>query len=212
MPTDSQDTLRPLPGVGSADEIDELKQAIDTNDFEHVKALMTRNPGLHRGAPLGYGKAGPLTWVAECRVPWERPGPQRLNIAKWMIENGSEYPSRRRRAAHASRAWRVLRHPRKGRGPHPDDGTARRTRCGRECGMERRVPDHFRTLRDGRSRRAEMVVGSRGKSELGEVRSVHLGARLWLSNPICVPRASHCPCASNTFSRRRLSRGTKHRS
>jgi hypothetical protein len=29
---------------------------------------MLRNPALHK-APLGYGNAGPLTWVAECRVP-----------------------------------------------------------------------------------------------------------------------------------------------
>ena len=50
---------------------------------------MTRNPELHR-APLGYGKNGPLTWVAECRVPWEPPGPARLAMAKWMIENGSD--------------------------------------------------------------------------------------------------------------------------
>jgi len=70
-------------------EIGQLKQAIDTNDLERVKALMTRNPGLHR-APLGYGKDGPLTWVAECRVPWEAPSPVRLAIAEWMIENGSD--------------------------------------------------------------------------------------------------------------------------
>lgn len=50
---------------------------------------MTRNPALHR-APLGYNKNGPLTWVAECRIPWEPPSPERLAIAKWMIENGSD--------------------------------------------------------------------------------------------------------------------------
>jgi len=52
------------------EEIGQLKQAIDTNDLDRVKIMMTRNPALH-GAPLGYGKDGPLTWVAECRVPWE---------------------------------------------------------------------------------------------------------------------------------------------
>lgn len=67
----------------------ELKQAIDTNDFEGVKALMTKNPELHR-APLGYGKNGPLTWVAECRVPWEPPTEKRLAMARWMLENGSD--------------------------------------------------------------------------------------------------------------------------
>jgi ankyrin repeat protein len=66
-----------------------LKHAIDTNDFVAVRTLMTRNPTLH-GAQLGYGKAGPLTWVAECRVPWEAPGPARLGIAQWMIDHGSD--------------------------------------------------------------------------------------------------------------------------
>jgi ankyrin repeat protein len=72
-----------------ADLVAKLKQAIDTNDLERVKSLMTSNPALHR-APLGYGKDGPLTWVAECRVPWEPPGPVRLAMALWMIENGSD--------------------------------------------------------------------------------------------------------------------------
>ena len=67
----------------------ELKQAIDVNDLEQVKALMTRNPELHH-APLGYGKNGPLTWVAECRVPWEAPTAARLAMAQWMIDNGSD--------------------------------------------------------------------------------------------------------------------------
>jgi ankyrin repeat protein len=70
-------------------ETAELKQAIDLNDLDRVKALMTRNPELHR-APLGYGKNGPLTWVAECRVPWEAPTPARLEMAQWMIDNGSD--------------------------------------------------------------------------------------------------------------------------
>ena len=50
------------------EEVERLKQAIDTNDIDSVKTLMTGNPTLH-SAPLGYGKDGPLTWVAECRVP-----------------------------------------------------------------------------------------------------------------------------------------------
>ena len=70
-------------------EIAELKQAIDANDLERVKAMMTRNPAMHR-APLGYGKNGPLTWVAECRVPWEAPTATRLAMAQWMIDNGSD--------------------------------------------------------------------------------------------------------------------------
>jgi hypothetical protein len=67
----------------------ELKRAIERNSLEQVKNLMTRDPALHR-APIGYGQDGPLTWVAECRVPWEPPGPARLAMAKWMMENGSD--------------------------------------------------------------------------------------------------------------------------
>jgi ankyrin repeat protein len=75
--------------VDSLEETGQLKQAIDANDFPRVKALMTRNPALHR-APLGYGKDGPLTWVAECRVPWESPSPKRLAMATWMLDHGSD--------------------------------------------------------------------------------------------------------------------------
>src|SRR5580704_15536612 len=63
--------------VDSLEEIGQLKEAIDINDVERVRTMMTRNPKLHR-APLGYGKDGPLTWAAECRVPWEPPNPARL--------------------------------------------------------------------------------------------------------------------------------------
>ena len=75
--------------VESFEEIGQLKQAIDTNDIARVKTLITRNPTLH-SAPLGYGKDGPLTWVAECRVPWEPPSPVRLAMAEWMIAHGSD--------------------------------------------------------------------------------------------------------------------------
>jgi ankyrin repeat protein len=75
--------------VDSFERMGQLKHAIDTNDFRGVKNLMTRNAELHQ-APLGYYKQGPLTWVAECRVPWEPPGPARLAMAAWMIENGSD--------------------------------------------------------------------------------------------------------------------------
>jgi ankyrin repeat protein len=71
------------------EEIGQLKQAIDTNDIDRVKTMMTRNPTLH-SAPLGYGKDGPLTWVAECRVPWESPSPARLAMATWMLGHGSD--------------------------------------------------------------------------------------------------------------------------
>jgi len=97
--TDAQFTIARLYGfpswpklkahVESLEEVGQLKQAIDGNDIERVKTMMMRNPALHR-APIGYGKDGPLTWVAECRVPREPPSPTRLAMAKWMIENGSD--------------------------------------------------------------------------------------------------------------------------
>jgi ankyrin repeat protein len=70
-------------------EIGRLKAAIDANDIATVKAMMTRNSRLHR-APLGYGKTGPLTWLAECRIPSEPPTPTRLQMAQWMIDDGSD--------------------------------------------------------------------------------------------------------------------------
>ncbi len=75
--------------VNLGKDVMELKEAIDRNDLDRVKLLMTRNPALHR-APIGYSKNGPLTWVAECRVPWESPTPVRLAMAQWMIDNGSD--------------------------------------------------------------------------------------------------------------------------
>ncbi len=75
--------------VESLHEAGRLKQAIDANDLDTVKRMMTRNPTLH-AAPLGYGKNGPLTWVAECRIPWEPPSPTRLAMAQWMIDHGSD--------------------------------------------------------------------------------------------------------------------------
>src|SRR5579863_2160921 len=75
--------------VDSLEETGKLKLAIDANNFEEVQRLVTRNPALHK-APIGYGKNGPLTWVAECRVPWEPPSPLRLEMAQWMIDHGSD--------------------------------------------------------------------------------------------------------------------------
>jgi hypothetical protein len=66
--------------VDSLEEIGELTPAIDTNDVARVKALMTRDPTLHR-APLAHASNRPLTRVAECRVPWAPPSPERLATA-----------------------------------------------------------------------------------------------------------------------------------
>jgi ankyrin repeat protein len=97
MPTEPNGAPQPLPDRPNHhhlkdqafEEAGQLKRAIDTNDLALVQTLMTRNPALHR-APLGYGKDGPLTWVAECRVPWEPPSPARLAMAEWMITHGSD--------------------------------------------------------------------------------------------------------------------------
>src|ERR1039458_3803120 len=68
--------------VDSLEEAGQLKDAIDRNDLSLVKSMMLRNPALHK-APLGYAKDGPLTWVAECRVPRVQPDRTRLAIANW---------------------------------------------------------------------------------------------------------------------------------
>lgn len=75
--------------VAAQTEVGQLKRAIDTENIDRVKAMMITNPGLHR-APIGYGKNGPLTWVAECRVPWQSPSATRLAMAAWMIDHGSD--------------------------------------------------------------------------------------------------------------------------
>lgn len=43
--------------VESLKEVGRLKQAIDDDDLDLVKSLMTAHPALHQ-APLGYGKNG----------------------------------------------------------------------------------------------------------------------------------------------------------
>src|SRR5271154_6018384 len=58
--------------VESLEEIGQLREAINTNNLERVKTLMTRNPNLH-SAPVGPRRGQKaLTWVAECR---ESPSP-----------------------------------------------------------------------------------------------------------------------------------------
>ena len=74
--------------VDTLHDAGKLKEAINNEDIELVKQMLTANPELHN-APIGYGKNGALTWVAECRVPFQAPSANRLEMAKWMIENGS---------------------------------------------------------------------------------------------------------------------------
>lgn len=67
----------------------QLRQAIQNEDLDRVKALLSANPSLHRG-PREDGHDGPLSWVAECRGPWATPSPSRLAIAQWLVDNGSD--------------------------------------------------------------------------------------------------------------------------
>jgi hypothetical protein len=75
--------------VDLLEEAGQLKEAIDQNDLGRVKTIMRTNPSLHQ-APIGYAGDGPLTWAAECRIPPIPPGEARLEMVKWMIENGSD--------------------------------------------------------------------------------------------------------------------------
>lgn len=74
--------------VESLKVVGRLKEAIDADDFGTVRSLMTAHPALHE-APLGRNRNGPLTLAAEPRAP-ATPSPERLAIARWMIENGSD--------------------------------------------------------------------------------------------------------------------------
>ena len=65
-----------------------LKQAIDSDDFAQVRHLLSKHPEL-KYAPIGYGGDGPLTWAAECRGSRE-PSKARLDIAEWLINNGCD--------------------------------------------------------------------------------------------------------------------------
>jgi hypothetical protein len=134
--------------VDSLEEIGQLKQAIDTNDLERVKQLMTRNPELHR-APLGYNKNGPLTWVAECRVPWEPPSPKRLAMAEWMMDHGSD--------VHQGGDGPLMRAALVGyRIPMMELLVARGADA--KCFVERVLSDPFRAVRDGRAGVIEMAA------------------------------------------------------
>ena len=73
--------------VQSLNEAGRLRQTINSDDYETVKAMMIANPKLHF-AELEYARCHPLTWVAECRG--KPPTPERLALAQWMIENGSD--------------------------------------------------------------------------------------------------------------------------
>jgi ankyrin repeat protein len=76
--------------VESLEEIGQLREAINTNNLQRVKAMMTRNPKLH-SLPVGPHRGQKaLTWAAECRIPNETPSADRLALLKWMIENGSD--------------------------------------------------------------------------------------------------------------------------
>jgi len=84
MSTHSEEPVQELPE--NPDLAGQLKLAIDADDLEEVKRLMTRHPELHR-APVHASKCQPLTWAAFGGGP---PSETRLAMAQWMIENGSD--------------------------------------------------------------------------------------------------------------------------
>jgi len=65
-----------------------LKAAIDADDFAEVRRLVSKHTELIH-APIGYGGDGPLTWAAECRGSNE-PSKARLVIAEWLLNNGCD--------------------------------------------------------------------------------------------------------------------------
>ena len=62
--------------------------AIDRDDFDEVRTLLSRHPEL-RTAPIGYGGDGPLTWAAKCRRIGQ-PSQVRLDLVEWLISSGSD--------------------------------------------------------------------------------------------------------------------------
>ena len=158
--------------VDSLEEIGQLKQAIDTNDLARVKNLMTRNPELHQ-APLGYRKDGPLTWVAECRVPWEPPNPAQIGHG--------EVDDRKRLGRAPGRGWAADESGAQRR-PHRDDGASRILRRGCQCRVERIFSDHLRALRGNASAGAEMAAGSRSESELRATRNESTPEPRWITS------------------------------
>lgn len=75
--------------ISATGEASALKAAIDADDVDAVRRLMSADPALHV-APIGYAGDGPLTWAAECRVPRRAPRAARLQLVEWMIKNGSD--------------------------------------------------------------------------------------------------------------------------
>jgi ankyrin repeat protein len=65
-----------------------LKQAINRDDLNEVRQLLSKHPEL-RSAPIGYGGDGPLTWAAECRGVGQ-PSTERLGIVEWLVSNGCD--------------------------------------------------------------------------------------------------------------------------
>ena len=77
----------PMSPAYAVEEARALKAAIDAEQYQRARELLTANPKLHR-AELAGARHNPLTWVAECRG--KPPTPGRLELARWMIENGSD--------------------------------------------------------------------------------------------------------------------------
>jgi hypothetical protein len=122
--------------VDLLEETGQLKQAIDTNNLDTVKTLMTRSPMLHR-APLGYAKK----WATHlgCGTPRAVGTAQSREAGNGGVDDRS----RIRRPP----GWRWTPNAGSARRSHCDDGTSRfpRSRC--ERFMERALPHPVRRLR-----------------------------------------------------------------
>ena len=67
----------------------QLRQAIELEDLDRVKILLSADPNLHRGQSQD-GDDGPLCWVAECPPSCATPSSTRIAMAEWLITHGSD--------------------------------------------------------------------------------------------------------------------------
>ena len=70
------------------EEAGRLQESINRNDLEEVRRQIRRDPSLLH-APIGYSKGGALTWAAECRGKATPPSPERLALARFLIQAGA---------------------------------------------------------------------------------------------------------------------------
>ena len=90
--------------------------------------------------------------------------PDSVGAAQCRETRHGEVDDRQRLRRAPGRGWAADAGGAQGQ-PHSDDGAARVLRCGRECRVERGLPDHLRAVRSARSGGARVAPGSRRESE-----------------------------------------------